>query len=98
MHYKSAKKVHSERFILFWRENNIGHHRLGLTVSRKVGNAVVRNRVKRLFREIFRRCHRSIPGQMDLIINARSGCAEVDYVELQAEFLAAAQRIRQNIR
>ena len=92
--YKTAKKVHSERFILFWRENGLGHHRLGLTVSRKVGNAVVRNRAKRLFREIFRKCFREIPGQADIIINVKASYAKANYIELRTEFLAAAQKIR----
>ena len=92
--YRTGSKIHSERFILFWRENKIGHHRLGITVSRKVGNSVVRNRIKRLFREVFRKSHRNIPGQTDIIVNVKSGCAKASYFELQAEFLAAARRIR----
>jgi len=94
MLYKQAKKVHSERFTLFWRENKTGHHRLGLTVSRKVGNAVVRNRTKRLFREIFRKCLHQIPGQADILINAKSACAKANFWELKREFLVASQKIR----
>jgi ribonuclease P protein component len=93
MLYKKAKKIHSEKFILFWRENKIGHHRLGITVSRKVGNAVVRNRVKRLFREIFRKNNRTLPGQADIVINVKSSCAKAKYLELLGEFLAAAQKM-----
>jgi ribonuclease P protein component len=94
MLYKTGRKIHSERFILFWRENEIGHHRLGITVSRKVGNSVVRNRVKRWFREVFRKYLHKIPGQADIIINAKSSCAKADYFDLQEEFLTATQRIR----
>ena len=93
MLYKTGRKIHSERFVLFWRENRIGHHRLGITVSRKVGNSVVRNRAKRLLREIFRKSYRSIPGQFDMVINVRSGFTRASYAELGAEFLAATQRI-----
>jgi ribonuclease P protein component len=94
MLYKTGSKIYSESFILFWRENSIGHHRLGLTVSRKIGNSVVRNRLKRLFREIFRKSFREIPGQADIIVNVKSSCAKANYLELRAEFLAAIQRIR----
>jgi ribonuclease P protein component len=93
MLYKSGSKIYSEKFVLFWRENKIGHHRLGITVSRKVGNSVVRNRVKRLLREIFRKSFRRIPGQADILVNVKSGCAGANYLGLQAEFLAAARRI-----
>jgi ribonuclease P protein component len=97
--YKTARKIYSDSFILFWRRNRgAGHHRLGITVSRKIGNAVVRNRAKRLFREVFRKTFRTIPGQLDLLINAKPGCVETGYSGLKAEFLAAVQRIGQEIK
>jgi ribonuclease P protein component len=91
--YKTGRKVNSERFVLFGRVNNVGHPRLGLTVSRKVGGAVVRNRVKRLFREIFRRSPEQFPCQFDIVVNAKSGCAGAKYAELRAEFIAAARKL-----
>ena len=91
--YETGKRVHSERFVLFYRENEIGHARIGITVSRKIGCASIRNRIKRLFREIFRRSLKEIPNNLDMVVNAKSGCIGTDFPELREEFIAATKRI-----
>jgi len=90
--YGEGRKVESHKLVLFVRNNQLGHPRLGITVSRKVGGAVVRNRIKRLFREIFRRSREYIPDSFDLVVNARQSCAGADYGLLREEFLAAVRK------
>jgi len=91
--YDSGRKVHSGSFVLFGLANSMEHHRLGVTVSRRIGNAVVRNRVKRRFREIFRRSCDNIPHHFDFVVNAKRHCATVSFHALSAEFQAAMHRM-----
>ena len=55
--------------------NDAAPARLGLSVSRKVGDAVTRNRVKRVLREEFARVVASVPAELDVVVIARPGCA-----------------------
>ena len=58
--------------LVFAAPNGLTHPRLGLSVSRKVGKAVVRNRWKRLLREAFRLTRQRLPGGIDLIVIPRA--------------------------
>jgi ribonuclease P protein component len=59
-----------------------GSPRLGITASRKVGNAVARNRVKRRIREWFRRERLALPKALDVVVIARSAATGLEYGEL----------------
>lgn len=61
-----------------------GRPRLGLVVTRRLGKAARRNRVKRLLREFFRRHKRELPTK-DLIITAKKGAAALNYQQVQVE-------------
>ena len=66
--------------------------KLGLAVSRRVGNAVARNRVKRRVREWFRRARPALPPATDWVVIARPGAAQLDSRTLHAELAALAAR------
>ena len=91
--YSVGLKFNSENLVLFARENDLHYARLGITVSRKVGGAVVRNRVKRVFREIFRRSRADLPNHFDFVVNAKRSCVDAAYGPLRAELLHAIRRI-----
>ncbi|MFQ5904399.1 MAG: ribonuclease P protein component, partial [Candidatus Binatia bacterium] len=52
---QGGRKIHTSHFVVISKTNDKGENRLGVTVSSRVGRAVVRNRIKRLLREFFRR-------------------------------------------
>lgn len=68
--------------------------RVGLTVSSKVGNAVVRNRVRRRLRELFRRGQATLPPGLDIVVIARHGAAEADFARLQRSYEQLARDVR----
>ena len=68
--------------------------RLGVTVSRKVGNAVVRNRVKRQIREWFRRDGHALVAGCDIVVIARSSAAELSSADAHTQLSRIARGIR----
>jgi ribonuclease P protein component len=70
-----------------------GSGRMGITVSRKVGGAVVRNRVKRWIRECYRRRQTDFPGQVDFVVVARPAAAGAGHTGICRELAALARRL-----
>lgn len=86
--------MHCSSFVLYGSLNQQGYHRLGITVSRKVGGAVVRNRVKRQIREVFRtKIMPSEPG-IDMVVNAKRPIVEAPFLQIQREFLNGLDRLK----
>jgi ribonuclease P protein component len=85
-----GKKVQTPNFVVIIRPNNRGETRLGITVSGKVGNAVVRNRVKRLLRECFRRFRSQIIPSQDVLVIAKEGAARLSFAEVESELKKSA--------
>jgi len=92
--YSRGVRIAGRSFTLFILPNDCGRSRLGVTVSRKVGNAVVRNQARRRLREIFRRQRAALGPGSDVVIHARPEAARRPLAALSEEFLAGMARFR----
>ncbi|MBL0714457.1 MAG: ribonuclease P protein component [Desulfosarcina sp.] len=78
-----GKRCHSPLFILLYAEGRPGCARLGITVTKKVGSAVQRNRIKRLCREYFRHNRHRWPKPYDFVLIARRAAARATNAEIR---------------
>ena len=82
---QSGKRYHSAHFTVIFKQNGLGITRLGITVSKTTGNAVKRNRVKRLLREFFRLHKTHFPQGYDIVIAAKKGAYGLDFWKIKEE-------------
>ncbi|MFW6170177.1 MAG: ribonuclease P protein component [Planctomycetota bacterium] len=83
--------------VVLGSKNNTSTCRLGLSISRRVGNAVVRNRWKRLIREAFRQQRAALPRGLDLVVRPRRG-AEGSFTAISASLPRLAKRVERRVR
>jgi ribonuclease P protein component len=93
--FKSGKKVNGRGFTLFFLKSTLHQGRLGLAVSRKVANAVGRNRLKRQIRQSFRQhCQESA---MDVVVIAKRQAATMTNPQIVSELQQQWQRLERQL-
>ncbi|MFP3928056.1 MAG: ribonuclease P protein component [Desulfobacteraceae bacterium] len=75
---RSGKRYHTEHYSVTLGRNGLGRTRLGVTASKRIGNAVERNRVKRLVREFFRLHKCRLPSGVDIVVTGKKGASGLD--------------------
>jgi ribonuclease P protein component len=83
--YDRRRSVSDDRLIVYACDNDLPYNRLGLSVSRKYGGAVQRNRLRRLFREAYRLTKHDLPTGLDLVLIPRK--SEVPTLDVLMEVL-----------
>ncbi len=91
--YRQGTAYRGKLFSVHAFPNELGTRRLGLSVSRRVGNAVTRNAVRRRLREVFHSAWPEIPGDLDLVVSARPAAAEATVRELSEEFVRSLRKL-----
>lgn len=82
---QSGRRLYSENFLIILGKNELGFSRLGVTVTKKIGKAVKRNRIKRLIREFFRLNKARLPKGYDICIVAKSDVSGLKLQDIEKE-------------
>ena len=89
--YKKRKTYGNRNLTLYIRKNNLPYTRVGFSINKKVGKAVVRNKVKRRLRELFRKYQPRIENGYDLVIVVKKSANALSFQELESAFLHILQ-------
>jgi ribonuclease P protein component len=95
--YERRRSASDRWLIVYACENGLPHSRLGLSVGRKIGNAVQRNRLRRLYREAFRLTRQEMPVGLDLVLIPRSS-GEPSLAELKRSLPQLVNQISRRLR
>lgn len=96
--YRQGRRVKSSSFTLIGLPNSVGYCRLGIAVTRKVGGAAERNRIKRVLREVFRSNRKGLAPPLDLVVSAHPGIERRTTLEIGREFLQGFDELARRFR
>jgi ribonuclease P protein component len=94
--YEQGRRYHVSLFTVFVLQTAQDTNRLGVTVTKRIGRAVTRNRCKRLVREVFRRNKWRLPGGLDLVVNVKQSMVDSRYADVESDFLKFIQKLNAN--
>ncbi len=85
--YRTGKSYANKRLVMYIRENGSERNRFGISVSKKVGNSVIRHRITRLLRECYRLHEEMFHSGWDIVVVARAGAKNASYHEMESALL-----------
>lgn len=85
--YKNGTSLANRYFVMYVLENNLEKNRLGISVSKKVGNSVIRHHLTRLIRESYRLQEDMFHNGLDIVVVARNTAKDISYHEVESALL-----------
>lgn len=98
--YKNGKSLANRYLVMYKKKNDTDRNRLGISVSKKVGNSVVRHRVTRLIRESYRLNEEKFEQGYDFVVVARVSAKQITYFDMESALLhiAKLQNVRKDVK
>ena len=90
--YKKGKKFTGKYIIVYIKGNKLHYNRFGIVASKKVGNAVIRNRAKRQIRAVIREINREMIGSNDMVVIAKSNISKSSYCLIKKDFCSILRK------
>jgi ribonuclease P protein component len=94
--YETGRKVVSRYVVLFFAANDQPHSRIGITATKKLGKANIRNRFKRWTREVYRRQRAPLgidQRSIDVVVNVKPNAADASFTDYSRDLGRALQRV-----
>ena len=88
----STKGLANSYLVLYARRNRLERNEVGITVSKKLGSAVIRNRTRRRLREVYRLNEERFTPGWDIVVVARSRSVNADFQRLTSAYLSLAEK------
>ena len=89
--YNNGVSFANRYLVMYVLKNNTENNRIGISVSKKVGNSIVRHRITRLIRESYRLHENIFNSGLDIVVIARNGTSTVGYAEIESALLHLAK-------
>lgn len=89
--YKNGKSLANRYLVMYIMKNNLLENRIGISVSKKVGNSVIRHRITRLIRESYRLQENIFNSGLDIVVIARNSASAITYQETESALLHLAK-------
>jgi ribonuclease P protein component len=94
--YETGRKLFSRYAVVFFAANDLVHSRIGITATKKLGKANVRNRLKRWTRETYRRQREPLgldPARLDIVVNVKPNAADASFPEYRDDLARVLRRV-----
>ena len=85
--YSNKNSYGNKNLVLYKKKNNLGYSRIGITITKKIGNAVTRNKIRRRLKEICRNSFDSIEPGYDLVFVVKSNVPSISFKKLESAFM-----------